>query len=200
MIETARRYLIDFLRDVVTLDDQIVLLVLLVIICLIVLDALLHFTQQLRGKSGVTHKTQVKALDGSSSIPEKSYFSDIQGLMGKPDAILRENGFFIPVERKPLSRKLRDRHVAQLLVYMRLIEEFEGKRPPYGYLILGENARKVKIPNSEGRQRWLQGKLDEMRKILEGEAQAIPSPLIPKCRACPVRAHCSHSVAPTSDS
>ena len=73
---------------------------------------------------------------------------------------------------------------------MRLIEEFEGKKPPYGYLILGKNCRTFKIENSPERQAWLQKMLDEMRSIVEG-APAIPAPHPKKCKRCDVKESCS---------
>ncbi|MCB0353579.1 MAG: Dna2/Cas4 domain-containing protein [Bdellovibrionales bacterium] len=109
----------------------------------------------------------------------------------RPDAIVVENGFFIPVERKPLAKKIRDRHIAQLLVYMRLVEEFEGKKPPYGYLIIGKGCRKVKIHNSAGRQQWLQKQIDAMREIATKGAQAQATPHPRKCAKCSVRESCS---------
>ena len=114
-------------------------------------------------------------------------------MAGRPDAVIKERGYYIPVERKPLSNKIRDRYVAQLLVYMRLIEEIEGKRPPYGYLIVGKGARKVKIQNSEEKQEWLSEKLSTMRSIVEDNTLAVAEPHPRKCRGCKVRTHCEHS-------
>jgi CRISPR/Cas system-associated exonuclease Cas4 (RecB family) len=103
--------------------------------------------------------------------------------------LIVEDGFSVPVERKPLAKKLRDRYVAQILVYMRLVEEFEGQKPPYGYLLLGPQCRRVKIQNSPERQAWLDTLLIEMRAVLEGgEAKAITHPA--KCSKCDVRHRC----------
>jgi CRISPR-associated protein Cas4 len=129
------------------------------------------------------------AMEGSSIVPAREYISRSQGLAGKPDALVQEGSEFIPVERKPLARKLRDRYVAQLLVYMRLVEEFEGKRPSKGYLLLGAECRRVTIENSEAKQRWLGTLLEQMRGVLDGgEARATPHPA--KCSKCDVRARC----------
>ena len=129
------------------------------------------------------------AMEGSSIVPAREYISRSQGLAGKPDALVREGGEFIPVERKPLAKKLRDRYVAQLLVYMRLVEEFEGKRPSKGYLLLGPECRRITIENSEAKQRWLGTLLEQMRRVLDGgEARATPHPA--KCSKCDVRVRC----------
>jgi len=184
----------DFFTEVRELDSNLILLVVLLSVAVLVLDRVRMVIVQLRKQSGFEKKTVTVAIDGSKEHPAKTYISDIQGLAGRPDGVIVEQGFFIPIERKPLSKKIRDRHVAQLLVYMRLIEEFEGKKPPYGYLILGRNSRKVKIYNSTKRQRWLQQKLDQMREILERKAMAIPSPHPRKCAKCSVRMVCHHRV------
>lgn len=136
----------------------------------------------------MVHQVAV-AMEGSSIVPTREYISRSQGLAGKPDALVEEGGDFIPVERKPLAKKLRDRYVAQLLVYMRLVEEFEGKRPPKGYLLLGPECRRVTIDNSEAKQRWLGTLLEQMRRVLDGgEARATPHPA--KCSKCDVRSRC----------
>ncbi len=140
-------------------------------------------------ESGFAHSEVTLAIDGSTLLPEREYVSTRQGLAGKPDAIIRENDYVIPVERKPLARKLRDRYVAQLLVYMRLVEEFEGIRPPHGYLLLGPSCRRIKIANSESKQRWVDGMLRDMRAVLAG-GQPKASPHPKKCVKCEARDRC----------
>jgi CRISPR/Cas system-associated exonuclease Cas4 (RecB family) len=136
-------------------------------------------------------KTEVAlAIDGGVLLPEREYVSFKQGLAGKPDAVVRDGELIIPIERKPLAKKLRDRYVAQLLVYMRLVEEFEGVRPPYGYLLLGPSCRRVKVLNSKSKQDWIDKLLYEMRATLDGgEAKADPHPQ--KCSRCEARERCS---------
>jgi CRISPR-associated protein Cas4 len=191
MHEKIRVYLVDLISDLAHADQRLVWLMIIVVISVIVLDSISLVAKQKRKEAGIDKKTSTVSIDGSKTLPVRNYVSEIQGLAGKPDAIILEDGFVIPIERKPLARKLRDRYVAQLLVYMRLIEEFEGKKPPYGYLVLGPNCRKIKIYNSEERQKWLQGMINQMREILEG-APAIPAPHPRKCAKCAVRNSCEH--------
>lgn len=184
----------EYLGLITQLDTEIILLVILLVIFAIVYDSLTAFAKSKRNDSGMEKSLNAIGIDGSSKIPGKVYVSDMQGLAGSPDALISENGFIIPVERKPLAKKIHDRYVAQLLVYMRLVEEFEGKRPPYGYLILGPKCRKFKIENTEARQAWLQKVIDDMRSILDGNpAKAEPHPR--KCGRCDVRLACSFSQA-----
>lgn len=190
MSEKLGRYLLDALSEIAKLDSEIIYLVMLLVVTVIVIDAVSLVAARKRREAGIAKRHRAAAIEGSTTLPIKNYVSNAQRLAGRPDAVVVDRGYHVPVERKPLAKKLRDRYVAQLLVYMRLIEEFEGKRPPHGYLILGQNARRVKIDNSAERQRWLQKMLDEMQDILSGKTTAVAKPEPRKCRNCPVRERC----------
>jgi CRISPR/Cas system-associated exonuclease Cas4 (RecB family) len=177
--------------ELAQLDVDLIILVLLGVITLVILGRVGTVLESKEREVGVSTSTITVSVDGTKTLPVRNYVSEIQGLAGKPDALISEDGFIIPIERKPLARKVRDRYVAQLLVYMRLVEEFEGKKPPYGYLILGPNCRRFKIENSPARQAWLQKHLDEMRAILAG-GPSQPTPHPRKCRKCDVRHACAH--------
>ena len=190
MQEQIKLFILDTLAQLVTLDSQIVLLVTLIIVLLIVLDSFLLVSRRNKSKSGLNKHAIPISIDGSKVVNSRDYISKKQKISGRPDIVVIEDGFHIPVEHKPLAKKLRDRYLAQLLVYMRLIEEFEGKKPPYGYLILGKENKLVKIENSEKNQIWLQGLLDEMHAIIDG-GKSKPAPHPVKCKRCDVKAHCS---------
>ena len=142
--------------------------------------------------TGLSERAEVIAVKGGTELPSRGYRSESLGLSGKPDALVKIDGFIIPVDRKPLSRKVRDRHIVQLLVHMRLVEESEGTRPPYGILLLGKEVREVRIQNTEERQRWLDAIIGEMESILEG-VPARPTPAVMKCKSCDVRKMCNYS-------
>ena len=190
-MEWASNFFSKLLSDLAQIDSQLVMLAVIVIACVMMLDAFSATAKKKIKEVGFDKGTEAVSIDGSKTLPVREYISEIQGLAGKPDALLVEGGNIIPVERKPLAKKVRDRYVAQLLVYMRLVEEFEGKKPPYGYLILGSKCRQVKIYNSDEKQAWLTGVLDEMRAVLGGRA-ATPTPLPPKCAGCEVRKDCAY--------
>jgi CRISPR/Cas system-associated exonuclease Cas4 (RecB family) len=193
MWEVLAKNMVLLLRQIVSNDSRVTGLVILIILSIIVIDLLLQRIKETAKTTGIKltqKKTQAVGIEGTKQKPVKNYISTSQGLAGKPDAVLIEDGSIIPVEHKPLANKLRDRYVAQLLVYMRLIEEIDGKRPPYGYLILGANARRVKVSNTRQRQEWLDLKLIEMRGILDGQP-AIADPHPNKCHSCRVRNECS---------
>lgn len=178
------------LHDLQRADEGMVLLLMLLVAAAIVFDAVTKIVKLRRERSGLARGQVPLSLDGSNELPPRTYRSAKLGLAGTPDAILREGKYIIPVEVKPFARKLRDRYVAQLLVYLRLVEEFEGVRPPHGYLILGKNHRRVKIDNTPQRQAWLDRLLVEMRAGVTGAA-VRPAPHPEKCRRCTVRQHCS---------
>lgn len=190
MVTSISNWCVKLANDLASIDADLIVLVLLTLIAMVVLGRVSTVLQGREKTVGVAPTTVTVSVDGSKSLPVRNYVSEIQGLAGKPDALISENGFIIPVERKPLARKVRDRYIAQVLVYMRLVEEFEGKKPPYGYLILGPNCRRFKIENTPDRQAWLQKHLDEMRGILAGAA-SNPTPHPRKCRKCDVRHACA---------
>jgi len=139
---------------------------------------------------GITNESKVLAIDGSELRETREYVSERLKLAGRPDAIISESGVALPVEYKPNAKKVRDRYVAQLLVYLRLIEESHGVRPPHGYLVIGAKAKRIKIENTKERQQWLQAELDTMRAVL---SEAMPAPTRPhprKCAGCVVKHRC----------
>lgn len=165
-------------------------LVVLVTLCLWLMRVFEREARKRHVGAGFSRTEVAVAIDSGELLPEREYISTRQGLAGKPDALIREGGDVVPVERKPLAKKLRDRYVAQLLIYMRLVEEFEGRRPPHGYLLLGPSCRRVKVANVHSKQAWVDGMLGEMRGILDG-AEPRPTPHPKKCAGCEVRNRCS---------
>ena len=187
----VKAWIFDLLYQIASVDSQLVLLCVLLVFVVVVLDAVSARARKQGTAVGILPHVTAVSVDGSNTLPVRRYISELQGLAGRPDAVISEDGFIIPVERKPLARKIHDRYVAQILVYMRLIEEFEGKKPPYGYLLLGPNCRRFKVENSPERQAWLQRMIDEMRLIADG-ADAKPSPHPRKCSKCDVREVCAY--------
>ena len=67
---------------------------------------------------------------------EKALYDPISGLTGKPDYLIEEKDFLIPVEVKSSRAPSlpHDSHIYQLAAYCLLVERVYGKRPPYGIL------------------------------------------------------------------
>jgi len=135
-------YLQDLIYDLLGSDVLFFWLLVLLTVLVIVLDSLSAIASKKQKSSGVLPQITRVLSPGANFKETEHYSSEYQQLSSRPDALLIENGYIIPVDRKMGGNKIRDRHVAELLVHMRLIEEFEGKKPPYGYLILGKNARR----------------------------------------------------------
>lgn len=184
-------FLQKLLYDLLSSDELFFWLLVILVFLFIVLEGISKIAKEKQKKAGIKPENQNVMTQDANLNTSREYTSDIQLLSGKPDAIILEGGFKIPVERKAFSNKIRDRHIAQLLVYMRLIEEFEGKKPPYGYLVLGKNKRKVKILNTKEKQDWLQEKINEMQRILKNESQAVAAPQKQKCKFCTVKDICT---------
>ncbi|MCI5066456.1 Dna2/Cas4 domain-containing protein [bacterium] len=192
MKEKLSEYIAHIFLQLTEIEATWILYVMLVMTSFIVINEVLRALKRTHEESGLDVSQHRKIqIDGAKGNKAKTYISEVQGISGRPDAVILERGFFIPVERKPLGNKVRDRHIAQLLVYMRLIEEFEGKKPPYGYLILGKKSRKVKIYNTDERQKWLTSQLRLMRNAVEKEKFAPAQPHPKKCDKCQVRDRCS---------
>ena len=191
MREAIRSYLEDLLVDLAMTDGHIALLIILLVVIAVVLDAFSKLAVEKQKKTGLKAESILETALGKESFPAKLYVSDMQGLSGKPDALIHENGFIIPVERKAFSKKIRDRYLNQLLVYLRLVEEFEGKKPPYGYLVLGKQNRLVKVHNTPENQAKLQKVIDKMHAIMNKEQQAKAEPHPRKCAKCNVIHHCN---------
>ncbi len=174
--------------DLAKLETNSIIFVILLVITVIVVDGVALSIARLRTDAGFTKKLKTVGVDGSKT--NKEYISEKLGLAGRPDAVIEENGFLIPVERKPLQKKIHERQIAQLLVYMRLIEECEGKRPPYGILVLGKNCKNIKIENSPQKQQWLDELLSQMNLFLTSGQDVVATPHPIKCRKCPVNQRC----------
>lgn len=172
---------------------EIVLLLAMLGLLIFMWDLFDRRSRKIRERSGFDAKTELVALQGSTRLRGKTYFSETEGLISRPDALIKKEGFIIPVSVQPMSKKIHDRHIVQMLVHMRLIEEVEGKRPPYGILLMGQRGRIVRVQNTPQKQFWLSTLLDEMRSIMDG-VPALPKPAPLKCKHCDVREICKHSV------
>lgn len=112
-------------------------------------------------------------------------------LVGRPDYIVAASEGVIPVEVK--STRLRgddpyDSHKLQLAAYCLLIEESEGRRPPYGILRYA-NAT-VRIPFDDALRDRLLDTLDQMRRAQAGGElfRSHDDPL--RCSHCGFRHAC----------
>jgi CRISPR-associated exonuclease Cas4 len=112
------------------------------------------------------------------------------GLTGRPDRIVQVGRHYIPEEKKP-GLKVYDSYRAQLGVYLLLVEEHYGVRPPYGVLVLGDG-RRVKIAHSEALRGWVLAMAERIRQHRQQLGVALPPPPNPRhCLGCGQRSHCA---------
>ncbi len=193
LYEYGGRRLIGAIREAAGVDSQVTVLIVLFICFAVLADSLFAFMKWARRRTGITRGMIVKGVEGGNFVAGREYLSERFGLVGRPDAVVEEHGFFIPIERKAFGKRPRDRDVAQLLVYCRLIEEESGMRPPHGYLIIGPQAKRFKVVNSAEKQLWIDTILGQMRSVLQGGA-CFATPERKKCDACAVRASCAQRI------
>jgi CRISPR-associated exonuclease Cas4 len=132
------------------------------------------------------------AADGSEEVMVSKEYR----LRGLPDIVMRERDDLIPVEVKTgrVPRGPLFSHILQLAAYCLLIEERQGRPPPYGILQYGKHVRHEIDYNDE--LKWiLINKLEEMRHILRtGEAHRNHY-RAGKCASCSRREGCSERLA-----
>src|SRR5437763_5436760 len=109
------------------------------IVAAIALLALAALALALSARYGRLHgiRGQVVYSDtGASKLPAKALYAPRYGLTGKPDYVLSTPQGLVPVEVKPTRTdpEPQESHLLQVLAYCLLLEDTEGKPPPYGLL------------------------------------------------------------------
>ncbi|MEM3493487.1 MAG: CRISPR-associated protein Cas4 [Thermoplasmata archaeon] len=106
-------------------------------------------------------------------------------LSGTPDFILKTGEFLIPVEIKTgrVPQGPHFSHIMQLIAYCYIMEDVQGKAPPYGILRYGTTDFEVEY--TPELKNLLERKIEEMRKALGGEIEVHRNHNRPgKCRNC----------------
>ena len=95
--------------------------------------------------------------------PEGTLFSANYSLVGRPDYLVNQGGWIIPIEVKSSAAPVTPypSHLYQLAAYGLLVKEHFGRMPPYG--ILKYRDRAVEIPFTESL-------LDEVTAVLDGNS------------------------------
>ncbi len=116
------------------------------------------------------------------------------GLIGRPDHIVRRGKTIIVEDKKP-SRRVYESHRVQMGVYMLLVEEHYGVRPPHAVLVLGDGCRE-KIQNTKQLRAQvldITARIRKARSDLRQPLRVVTTPA--KCRACAQRQNCDQRVA-----
>jgi CRISPR-associated exonuclease Cas4 len=122
---------------------------------------------------------------------EKPLYDPVSGLTGKPDYLVEENGFLIPVEVKSsrAPNLPHDSHIYQLAAYCLLVERTYAKRPPYG--ILRYRDKTFSIDFTRELQHELEDLLDTIHNQ-EKRGEANRSHQEPaRCAHCGYRSFCN---------
>jgi len=148
-----------------------------------------------RSKTGIA-AGKVVDVGASGESGDGIMTSPTYGLRGLPDVVLRVEDELIPVEVKTgrVPRGPLFSHILQLAAYCLLIEERQGRPPPYGVLQYGKHVRH-EIDYDDELKWTLVNKLIEMRQhIRTGEVHRNhrrPG----KCASCSRREGCSERLA-----
>ena len=141
----------------------------LFVVCLGLFLVWLFFSGKLAlHRLGIPFGARVVSSDGSFLKGQEVIHSARYRLSGKPDDILKEKGFLIPVERKD-SPRFYPSYKMQLAAYCLLIEDLYGVRPPYGYVILRKpegGEEHIRIPYDDDLRGELLLTMRRMRRII----------------------------------
>ena len=187
---------VESVSQIIPIPTNILLLFLVLGIVIFIWDLLERAAKGIGQQSGITDNKAFIALKGSEFLPSEELYSEKLQLSGRPDALIKEKRFTIPVVFVPKGKKIKDRHIAEILAFSLLVKETSGIEPPYGVIVLGSIKREVKVKNSPEKQRWITSLLDEMRAIYSENVPTVPTPKLYKCKNCDVRSLCNFSAYP----
>jgi CRISPR-associated exonuclease Cas4 len=153
----------------------------------------LSWAGRLRTASGVP-QGDILSRDTDAEERGKPLYSERYGLTGTPDYIVKTSGGLVPVEVKPGRKETEphESHLLQVLAYCLLLEEREGKRPPYGLLKYSNNSFKVDY-NNETRA-YLLDVMATMRQSAVEDEVPRNHEQAQRCRACGYRSICDESL------
>lgn len=164
------------------------------LLLLLAASFLFVWSSRLRGASGLPAGRVLQSDVGASGIPCKPLYSRRYGLAGKPDYLIATAQGHVPVEVKPTRAESEphESHLLQTLAYCLLVEETEGKQPPYGLLRYSNQTFKVDY-NRETRA-YLLSVLAEMREALAQPEVHRNHGRAGRCRACAYSPVCEESL------
>ena len=148
-----------------------------------------------RSKTGIA-TGHVVDVGASAESGESIMESPTYGLRGLPDVVLRVEDELIPVEVKTgrVPKGPLFSHILQLAAYCLLIEERQGRPPPYGVLQYGKHVRHEIDYNDE--LKWtLVNKLIEMRQSIRTKEAHRNHRRPGKCASCSRREGCVERLA-----
>ena len=154
----------------------------------------LLLSARLRRLHGLPEEKVIYSDTGGTRVEAEPLFSPRYNLTGKPDYVLATRRGLVPVEVKPerTDEEPRESHLLQVLAYCLLIEENEGKPPPYGLLRYRSDTFRVDY-NSETRA-YLLAVLEEIGTAREQKEVHRSHEQPGRCRGCAYNALCDESL------
>ncbi len=128
--------------------------------------------------------------------PSKTLFSKTFQLVGQPDYLLATRAGIIPVEVKSSKTPLHPHlsHVMQLAAYCLLVEEMEGRPPPYGFIKYPD--RTFQVPYTSELRDMLLDTLDAMHADWINQAEVHRDHgETRRCLVCGYREACGEALA-----
>jgi CRISPR-associated exonuclease Cas4 len=121
---------------------------------------------------------------------ERPLFSNQHRLTGRPDYLVRHGEGIVPVEVKggTAPEQPYPAHVLQLAAYCLLVEEQEGRLPPYG--ILKYDDRAFEVDYTPALRAQLLAALDALRRDLSARDVERSHDDPGRCRGCGYRDRC----------
>lgn len=134
-------------------------------------------------------KTRGLGSGETVALDDVTLYSERYGLVGRPDRIVRQGENLIPEEWKS-AKRVSHGHRLQLATYFILIEENHGKRPPHGFVVLGDGSR-VRVENTDELCSEAVEIAERIREHRARMAEEIPveQPAW-KCQKCGQRSNC----------
>ncbi len=156
---------------------------------------LLLRSSQGRRASGLPAGRVTYVDTGAWNRCERPLFSSRYRLTGRPDYLVQTGTGVVPVEVKSgaAPRRPYEAHLLQLAAYCLLVEEQEGRPPPYGILKYDDRAFEVDFaPALRGA---LLDTLDALRRDLSARDLDRSHDEAARCRGCGYRRRCDQRLA-----
>lgn len=136
-----------------------------------------------------------KIIYSDLNIPDKSFFSKRYKICGKPDYIIKKEGYYIPVEVKTGNHlKAKKSHILQLMAYCYLLEENYNCFIPYGILVYNHTSKIFEISFDPKMRFELESLIKKMRKNLKSNIIKRNHTEIQKCIKCSMKKHCNQKL------
>jgi CRISPR-associated exonuclease Cas4 len=148
-----------------------------------------------RRQAGLPAGRVVYADTGAWDRCERPLFSDRYRLTGRPDYLVRSGQNVIPVEIKSGAAPAQPypAHILQLAAYCLLVEEQEGRLPPYG--IIKYDDRAFALDYGHALRARLIETLDNIRGDLQSRDVDRSHDEAGRCRGCGYRGRCNRRLA-----